>query len=172
MVNKKLDMRKLYFGLILLTFGTACRQGDKKPNDTMLPKHQNVDSLTQNADHQNRLSGEKTYQYLKNGDTISLVIQIDGEKVYGDLTYAWKEKDKNRGKVEGILRDSVLTADYTFSSEGQQSIRQVVFKLSAQRAVEGYGPMEEKAGKMLFVDSEKVAYDEKFALENVISSTK
>ncbi|WP_286779113.1 MULTISPECIES: hypothetical protein [Sphingobacterium] len=158
-------MRIINFGFIALLCCAGCHQEQKK--QVTSTKRNDTVQTTQPLDTAGFFSGKSTYQYLKNGDTISLSITVDGEKVQGDLSYAWKEKDRNSGHIDGVLKGDILTADYTFSSEGQESVRQVIFKLSKARAMEGYGAMEEKAGKMSFVDLKKIAFDEKFALENV-----
>ncbi|MDR2272113.1 MAG: hypothetical protein LBF27_14500 [Sphingobacterium sp.] len=153
-------MKVINLGLSLLIFATACQQNGKNKADQTQMGSDTVSVAVTSA-------ANATYQYLKNGDTISLTIAIDGNKVHGDLSYNWKEKDRNRGHIDGILKDSILLADYSFSSEGQESVRQVAFKLRKDRAVEGYGEMEEKSGKMSFVAPDKLTYDDKFILENV-----
>ncbi|WP_286860198.1 MULTISPECIES: hypothetical protein [Sphingobacterium] len=153
-------MKIINFGLSLLVFATACQQTGKKQID-----HVQMGSDTTSATATVAENG--TYQYLKNGDTISLTIAIDGDKVQGDLNYIWKEKDRNIGHIDGVLKDSILLADYTFSSEGQQSIRQVAFKFGKKRVVEGYGAMEDKGDKMSFVAPDKLVYDQKFVLEKL-----
>lgn len=155
-------MKIINIGLSLLIFATACQQRDKKQGQG--DQTQMVPDTTGLAV---AIADNGTYQYLKNGDTISLTIAIDGDKVHGDLRYNWKEKDRNVGHIDGVLKDSVLLADYTFASEGQQSVRQVAFKFSKNKAVEGFGNMEEKGGKMSFVAPDRLSYDEKFVLEHV-----
>ncbi|CAM3707896.1 hypothetical protein [Sphingobacterium prati] len=147
----------------LLIFAASCQQTGKKKVDETQMQSDTTSAIEAKANN-------GTYQYLKNGDTISLTIAIDGDKVHGDLNYFWKEKDRNVGSIDGVLKDSLLLADYTFSSEGQQSIRQVAFKFTENRAVEGYGEMEEKGNKMSFVEPGKLAFDEKFVLEHVSGS--
>ncbi|WP_343558772.1 hypothetical protein [Sphingobacterium sp.] len=153
-------MKVINIGLSLLLFTVACQQSGKKQGDQVQLKQDTVTTMAAVADN-------GTYQYLKNGDTILLTIAVDGDKVHGDLSYNWKEKDRNVGHIDGVLKDSVLLADYTFASEGQQSVRQVAFKFSKNKAVEGFGNMEEKGGKMSFVAPDKLSYDEKFVLEHV-----
>ncbi|WP_293888307.1 MULTISPECIES: hypothetical protein [unclassified Sphingobacterium] len=158
-------MRIINFGFILLLCSTACHQ--EKKNQESSTKRDTTVYDARPLEGSIPSTGKSTYQYLKNGDTISLAVVIDGEKVHGDLSYAWKEKDRNTGHIEGELKGDLLLANYTFSSEGQESVRQVAFKLSKEHALEGYGAMEEKAGKMSFVDVNKLAFDEKFPLRNV-----
>lgn len=99
-----------------------------------------------------------SYMYEQNGDTVSLHLTVNGETASGHLTYALKEKDRNTGTFEGKVENGVLLADYTFNSEGQSSVREVAFRLDGTSAVEGYGDMEEKNGKMLFKDASKLEY--------------
>lgn len=99
-----------------------------------------------------------SYLYEQNGDTVSLHLTVNGETAAGHLTYALKEKDRNTGTFEGKVENGVLLADYTFNSEGQSSVREVAFRLDGTSAVEGYGDMEEKNGKMLFKDVSKLEY--------------
>ena len=156
-------MKIINIGLSLLIFAAACqRTGNTKGSQTQLG------SDTSGTVAVTAVNGK--YQYLKNGDTILLTIAIVDDKVHGDLSYNWKEKDRNIGHIDGILKGNILLADYTFSSEGQQSIRQVAFKFGENRVVEGYGAMEEKSGKMSFVAPEKLIYDEKIVLEKIDNS--
>ena len=50
-----------------------------------------------------------------------------------------KEKDKNKGTIRGRITNGFLIADYTFMSEGTESVRQVAFKKQGSSFVEGYG---------------------------------
>lgn len=154
-------MKIITIGLPLLLFIAACQQNGKKETD------QSKQTLNTSTTEISALEDKQTYQYLKNGDTILLDISITGDKVQGDLSYRWKEKDQNTGHIDGVLKDSLLLADYTFSSEGKTSVRQVAFKLSKDAAVEGYGDSEDKNGKVSFVDPSKLSYDDKFVLESV-----
>ncbi len=154
-------MKLVSIVLCLLFSVTACQQrADRGAQSSQPDTIRNIvaDSVT---------TIRQSYQYVKNGDTISLAITIQGDQVNGDLNYLWKEKDKNAGHIAGTLKDSLLLADYTFSSEGQQSVRQVAFKLVGDRAVEGFGEMEERGGKTSFVDPGKLSYDQRVVLQKV-----
>jgi hypothetical protein len=52
----------------------------------------------------------------------------------------------------------LLTADYTFKSEGKSSTRQVAFLISDTGVTEGFGPMEEKDGKSIFIDLKSINF--------------
>lgn len=92
------------------------------------------------------------YNYEQNGSTVTLQLTVNGNKASGNLLYALKEKDRNSGTFVGEIKDEILLADYTFSSEGVLSVRQVSFKLTNASAIEGYGEVEEINGKMFFKD--------------------
>jgi hypothetical protein len=100
------------------------------------------------------------YAYQQNRDTIRMEIQQFGSPVIGDLVISLAEKDKNFGTFNGYLRDSVLIAEYTYTSEGLSSIREVALKFRGDRVFLGSAPMEERGGKMVFVDRNQITYDE------------
>ncbi|MEN5058942.1 hypothetical protein [Sphingobacterium kitahiroshimense] len=158
-------MRIINIGVILLALTASCSNGDKKQDEGNQATTLQTGSVQQ-------VDGKRNYQYLANGDTISLTVEINGEQAKGELTYALKEKDKNSGTIEGVLKDSILLADYKFLSEGQSSMRQVAFKLSTDQAVEGYGEMKEQDGNMVFIAPEKLGFDEQFVLKAVGNTTK
>jgi len=105
-----------------------------------------------------------SYMYEQNGDTVSLHLTVNGETASGHLTYALKEKDRNTGTFEGKVENGVLIADYTFNSEGQSSVREVAFRLDGTSAVEGYGDIQEKDGKMVFKDVSRLEFPESMVL--------
>lgn len=125
------------FGAIVLL--SACNQ-----------KTENKDTITVSNTNQTDFSG--LYSYQQNGDTITLQLTVDGTRANGNLMYALNEKDRNSGTFVGEIKDGVLLADYTFSSEGVLSERQIAFKLNDNSAVEGYGNVQEINGKMVFKD--------------------
>ncbi len=73
-----------------------------------------------------------------------------GGNVTGNLSYNFYEKDDNTGTLRGEMRGDTLLADYTFQSEGTESVRQVAFLKKGDGFVEGYGDAEDRAGKMVF----------------------
>jgi hypothetical protein len=93
------------------------------------------------------------YVYIKNKDTASLQINIDGEELTGELNYNMFEKDSNKGKIAGEMKGDTIIAEYTFDSEGMRSVREVVFvKKDDGNIYEGTGEVVEKGGKMVFKD--------------------
>jgi hypothetical protein len=104
------------------------------------------------------------YQYIKNKDTVVLkTINVNGF-ITGTLEYILFEKDKNQGTIQGQMKGDILVADYTFMSEGIQSVRQVAFKKMGSAFVEGYGDIENKDGKDYFKNIDSLKYQESMQL--------
>lgn len=100
-------------------------------------------------------------------DTIFLKAERFPNVVTGKLAYRFYEKDKSQGELEGKMYGDTLVADYTFSSEGQTSIRQVAFLLQGADAREGYGELEEKEGKMVFKNRGQLRFTGSVLLKKV-----
>ncbi len=85
----------------------------------------------------------------------------------GRLSYKFHEKDNNTGDLEGQLHGDTLLADYKFMSEGIQSTRQVIFLIKDNTAIEGYGNLEERSGKMVFKNQEEIIFGKGLILKKV-----
>jgi hypothetical protein len=107
------------------------------------------------------------YRYASANDTISLELIKEGKSVSGILIYKLHEKDKNEGTIHGTLQGDILIADYTFRSEGAQSVRQVAFKRSGNYFIEGYGDITETNGKVSFKNIDALQYNDRFKLSEV-----
>lgn len=62
------------------------------------------------------------------------------------------------------MRDNILVGEYTFMSEGIQSIRQVAFKFEDSAFVEGYGETYTKEGKEYFKDIDSLKFNDSMKL--------
>jgi len=122
--------------LCLAGFFMACQNNPSTSNDEETSK---ATATTQTC-----------YTYTKNRDTASLSLISTGPIVTGELSYQLFEKDSNTGILKGEMRGDTLVADYTFNSEGMQSIRQVAFLKKDDKLLEGFGDVIEKDGKMVF----------------------
>ena len=136
------------FGAIVLL--TACTKKTQKIESN--------DPVTSTVTNSTQTDFSGLYNYQQNGDTITLQLTVDGTKANGNLLYALNEKDRNSGSFVGEIKDGILLADYTFSSEGVLSERQIAFKLTDTSAIEGYGEVEEINGKMVFKDAANLKY--------------
>ena len=142
------------FGAIVLL--TACTKKTQKIESN--------DPVTSTVTNSTQTDFSGLYNYQQNGDTITLQVTVDGTKANGNLMYALNEKDRNSGSFVGEIKDGVLLANYTFSSEGILSERQIAFKLTDTSAIEGYGEVEEINGKMVFKDPTNLEYDKGLVL--------
>lgn len=100
-------------------------------------------------------------------DTVWLKVEKFPNVVIGVLKYQFAEKDNNAGTFEGKIYGDKLIADYSFSSEGRQSVRQVAFRLEGDKAVEGYGDMEERDGKLVFRDTANIDFSSGMEMRSV-----
>jgi hypothetical protein len=99
------------------------------------------------------------YSYIRNNDTIILkTIDVNGFMT-GTLEYYLYQKDKNGGTIQGRLKDGILIADYTFISEGVQSVRQVAFKQSGTSFIQGFGETTDDNGKIIFRSIDSLNFD-------------
>jgi hypothetical protein len=90
------------------------------------------------------------YINKKNKDSMGLTLTIKNNLVTGNMNYQIMGKDKNKGTLQGEMRGDTLFADYTFWSEGIQSVRQVAYLKKDSSLLEGYGDVEEKGNKIVF----------------------
>lgn len=70
---------------------------------------------------------ETCYEWIVKKDTISLKVVQTGNMVTGELHYKWFEKDSNHGDIKGEMKGDTLIVDYTFMSEGMESVRKEFF---------------------------------------------
>jgi hypothetical protein len=142
----------LFFSALLISCNSpnnAVTQTEAKPSSQQQPSSINC------------------YRYASDTDTITLKIIHAGSSITGTLVYNLKEKDRNKGTIQGVMKDNVLIADYTFMSEGTQSIRQVAFKLEGTTFIEGYGDSYEKNGKFVFKNIDSLQFNSSFKLSEV-----
>lgn len=112
--------------------------------------------------------GNKCYLSLVDNDTVSMELNINANnEVNGKLTYKIYQKDKNEGTIVGNIKGDTLIANYTFTSEGKSSIREVVFLKKDARYIEGYGTTLESNGKKVFTDKTKLKFDSKTIFNEV-----
>lgn len=129
---------------LLMVCATACNSGQNSDQDQPTSDTTEMKAM---------IPESNCYMWSNGRDTILLKVEIFPNVVTGVLKYRFAEKDNNQGTLEGQLRGDRLVADYTFESEGRQSVRQVAFKLEKDSAFEGYGDMEEQDGKLVFKDT-------------------
>jgi len=109
-------------------------------------------------------TGPQCYAYRTDTDTVRLTLQTTQTTVTGQLAYRYFEKDRNQGTIRGQMHGDTLLADYTFQSEGRQSVREVAFLRRDTGFIEGYGPVTEIQGKTVFKLPRTLHFDAKYTL--------
>lgn len=133
---------------VATAFMASCQSNTKSNNktDSTLAKTDSIAPATE------------CFLYAKNRDTASLKLNTNGAVISGDLSYSLFEKDKNTGKIEGIVKGDTLIANYTFKSEGSESVREVVWLKQGGKLIEGFGDVEEVNGKVKFKHISKLKF--------------
>lgn len=91
------------------------------------------------------------YEFITNQDTVQLELVVGpDDMISGDLLYQLAGKDRNKGTLKGVIYEDTILADYTFMSEGKQSVREITFLKNDSSLTEGYAAMEEADGKIQF----------------------
>ena len=139
----------------LLVVLFACNDESKKTETDTVVKDS---STTPSPVTDIKLPGYMCFAKRAAGDTFWLQLNVFENVVTGNLKYIFKEKDSNRGEIEGKMQGDTLIADYTFMSEGQKSVRQVAFLIKDSVATEGYGDLEDKGGKLVFKNPQALTY--------------
>ncbi len=134
--------------LVALLFATACTSEKSEQTDTR-----------QEPVATDVVESSACYASVMGPDTMLLSLKTMGEEVTGSLTYNFYEKDDNQGTLRGEMRGDTLLADYTFQSEGTESIRQVAFLKRGEGFVEGYGDIEDQGGKMVFKNAASLDFN-------------
>lgn len=131
-------MKKLLFVCFALSLVASCKNKETKEVDSIPEETETVVPPRSVPTLE-----EGCYTYDANGNHIVLEItEMDGS-VLGNLDYALKEKDANKGTFAGMLKDSVLIGNYTFMSEGTESTREVAFLVKEGQLIEGFGALNE-----------------------------
>lgn len=102
------------------------------------------------------------YSYDANGSKIEAQLHYTADSITGTLNYALAEKDKNTGTIKGKLENDILIAEYTFQSEGSESVRQVAFQVKDGKLIEGYGDLNQDGTR--FKDVSQLKFDSKMPL--------
>ncbi|PWB25538.1 hypothetical protein [Flavobacterium sp. HTF] len=113
-------------------------------------------------------TGNQCYSYSGNNSMVDLSFNVNShQEVNGTLSYNLSEKDKNEGILVGNMKGDTLIADYTFTSEGVSSVREVAFLNREGTFIEGYGETVEANDKIVFKDKSKLIFDQKNILVKV-----
>ena len=153
-----------YILLVTITITASCNNGEPEKTAEVTPMQ---DTITSPAENKVMVPISGCYSFIKRKDTVLLKMDQFPNVVTGILSYHFHEKDNNNGDIDGKLHGDTLIADYKFMSEGKPSVRQVAFLLQDSSATEGYGPQEEKEGKMVFKNLKEIDFKKGIKLKKI-----
>lgn len=125
--------------------------------NTSKKQHQE-DAKSPNHEAKIMIPQSNCFVSISGKDSIWLKIEAFPNVATGMLHYQFYEKDISKGTLEGKIVNNIFYGDYSYHSEGMQSVREVAFLLSDSTATEGFGEMVEQNGKMKFKDSTKIDF--------------
>ncbi|MDB5201927.1 MAG: hypothetical protein JWQ27_1336 [Ferruginibacter sp.] len=79
------------------------------------------------------------YRMIIEKDTATMKLSAAGSDFTGDLAYKRFEKDSNKGTVQLRRDGQYLKGWYRFNSEGEFSVRELIFRIQGANLEEGYG---------------------------------
>lgn len=120
------------------------------------PQSQVVVENTNQSTNEENIVGCYVATLAKDVYTININSQ-NNQSVEGTLTFDNFEKDSSSGTFGGTYIDGILLGEYSFQSEGMDSVMQVIFKKQGNDFVRGFGPVN--ATGDAFVDVNDVTYD-------------
>jgi hypothetical protein len=115
-------------------------------------RNENHTQQVTNTDTTADASSASCYSYTSGKDTVALHLTMHGNAISGDLIYNFYEKDRNTGTISGSMHGDTLIADYTFMSEGMESVRKVAFLKTGANLLEGHS-MADQSGVMDYTHS-------------------
>jgi hypothetical protein len=90
------------------------------------------------------------YEKAIGKDTIQLTLMYQDSIATGKLVYNFFEKDKNTGEFKGIVDQGIIRGKYIFFSEGVESSRPVIFKVTKEQAFEAIPDSFDNQGLPVF----------------------
>ena len=99
------------------------------------------------------------YQMIFKKDTAWLNLHMADSVVTGHLKYHRYMRDGNDGHIKGVVKDSLIIADYTFQSEGMTSVREVQFKIENNALREAVGKVAIVNNKVVYTHKNSLKYD-------------
>ncbi|MBO9732762.1 MAG: hypothetical protein J7623_29235 [Chitinophaga sp.] len=100
------------------------------------------------------------YEKTLGKDTVLLTLTYQDSVATGKLVYNFFEKDKNTGDFNGIVHQGIIRGKYTFYSEGVESSRPVIFKVTKEQAFEAVPESFDKQGIPVFpADDNQLKFD-------------
>lgn len=146
---------------LLLTVLVSCKKATDTEPIQIEPKAPKEAEIVEPA-------GDQCYASSADGNVIEMSFNVNShQEVNGKLSYNLSGKDKNEGTLIGNMKGDTLIADYTFTSEGVSSVREVAFLQKDGTLIEGFGDVISTNDKVTFKDKSKLKFDAKNTLTKV-----
>jgi hypothetical protein len=107
------------------------------------------------------------YQSVVGKDSAALTIHQINDKIEGELSFNFFEKDDSKGQIRGEFKGDTLFVDYDFSAEGVNSRNPLVFLKKDGKLHQGYGEIETYLGKTYFKDHSALKFENGFVFEAI-----
>lgn len=153
-------MKKLALLTLALVTIVACKNNTKTENESVTKEENAAEEVAENP-----ILETSCYEYNSDGNTIKMEITDINERITGNLSIAYAEKDSNQGKFVGNLNGDKLIGTYTFNAEGKESSRELAFLVKDNQIIEGYGELVENGTK--FKDTSSIKYSSSMPLKKV-----
>ncbi|MEO5943800.1 MAG: hypothetical protein ABIP30_13655 [Ferruginibacter sp.] len=102
------------------------------------------------------------YMMVVSKDTAFMHLEDSTGFLSGHLMYKRFEKDSNKGVVTlSPEKDGKIHGWYNFASEGTQSVREIVFKVTDSTMAEGYGDVKMKGDTIVYKYPTVLKFEEK-----------
>ncbi len=154
---KQKHTQQRIFLMLAIGILISCNNTSEKSTDNTVQTDSNATG-TNATENTNVSETPECYINTKSKDSMLLHLTVKNNIVTGNMNYQIAGKDKNQGTLQGEMRGDTLFADYTFSSEGTQSVRQVAYLKKDNSLLEGYGDVEERGNKMVFKNTGKLTF--------------
>lgn len=106
------------------------------------------------------------YLFVQARDSIKLSLLQQNGKIKGRLHFMFYEKDKSHGTIEGEMKGDTLFANYSFTSEGMLSYREVAFLKRDDSFILGSGEIENSGNTDVFKDHAAIEFSDGVILKN------
>jgi hypothetical protein len=107
--------------------------------------------------------------YVAQIDKNVYTLRIQGQNsatVTGILHYDNFQFDDSSGTFSGTFENNILLGDYSFTAEGMDSIRQLIWKRSDNDFIQGFGDYNTIDGREIFSDPTKIYWDPVYTYTN------
>lgn len=153
-------MKKLILFIFVICIMYACNSS----NNNTIEKKEPVAEMIKDSivTPPAKISYAGCYMMVISKDTAFMHLDDSSGYLSGHLSYKKFEKDNNKGVVTLLPAEkNQLHGWYNFSSEGTQSVREIIFKITDSTLSEGYGDVKMKNDSVYFKYPTVLKFEEK-----------